>query len=110
MNPDIPDRKPLTPKERKQIANAETIKARLKINGFTLTDVDSRYSLPKGTAHDALRNPNLKGERAIAAALGTRPELLWRDRYHASGQRRSGLDYTRPPTIRERQKRAGSLA
>jgi len=110
MNPDVPDRKPLTPRERKQIANAESIRARLKTNGFTLTEVDRTYDLPKGTAHDALRNPNLKGERAIAAALGTRPELLWRDRYHASGQRRSVLDYTRPPTIKERQKRSGALA
>ena len=105
MDPEVPAAKPLSAAQRRKITQAETIRARLKIKGLTLTEVDRRHGLAKGTAHDALRNPNLKGERAIAAALGTRPELLWRDRYHASGQRRSALDYSRPPTLKERQNR-----
>ena len=88
----------------KRIEQAARIKARLYEAGYLLADVEREYRLPRGTVSDTLRAPNLKGERAIAAALGTRPELLWRDRYHASGQRKSPQDHSRPPTMAQRRK------
>lgn len=87
----------------KQIAR---IKALLTENGLSLLGIDRKYDLPRGTAGTTLREPNPRGERAIAAALGSRPEFLWRDRYHASGQRKSPQDYTRPPTFAQRRKAA----
>jgi Ner family transcriptional regulator len=50
-----------------------------------------------------MREPNAKGERAIAAALGTMPHLLWRSRYRPSGQRRSPQNWTRVPTLVQRR-------
>ena len=90
------------------IAEAAKIKGRLYEAGYTLLAVDRAYHLPRGTAGDALRNPNAAGERAIAAALGTKPHLLWRSRYHASGQRKPHQDYRRPPTMAQRRKIAGA--
>ena len=87
-----------------RVRQASDIKARLYESGYLLRDVDRAFKLPRGTASDTLRAPNRAGERAIAAALGTRPELLWRDRYHASGQRRSRQDHSRPPTMAQRRK------
>lgn len=90
----------------RRIEQAAHIKGRLFEAGYSLAEIDRNYQLPQGTARDALRAPNLKGERAIAAALGTRPELLWRDRYHASGRRKSPQDHSRPPTMAQRRKEA----
>lgn len=56
---------------------------------LTLTQIDKLYSLPAGTAGNAVHEPHVAGERAIAAALKTRPHLLWRTRYHNDGTRRS---------------------
>lgn len=92
------------PSVDRRIEQAARIKARLFEKGVTLAEIDREFKLPPGTARDALRAPNLKGERAIAAALGTRPELLWRDRYHASGRRKSPQDHSRPPTMAQRRK------
>lgn len=89
-----------------RITEAAKIKDRLYRAGYRLLEIDRLYGLPRGTAGDALRNPNEKGERAIAAALGTKPHLLWRSRYHASGQRRPRQDYSRPPTMAQRRKEA----
>ncbi|WP_085025558.1 helix-turn-helix domain-containing protein [Ensifer aridi] len=86
------------------------IKRKLILAGLSLYDVDRRFSLPRGTAGTTLREPNAAGERAIAAALGTRAHLLWPSRYRPSGQRRSPQpreNYERPPTMRQRQKAAG---
>lgn len=85
---------------------AATIKQRLSLKGFTLAEIDNLYELPAGTARNTLREPHLAGEKAISAALKAKPENLWRDRYHASGQRKSPQDYTRPPTLRQRRKLA----
>lgn len=87
----------------RRIEQIARIKAKLLMKGITLLGIDRDYQLPRGTSSDALRNPNIHGERAIASALGTRPELLWRDRYHASGQRKSPQNYERPPTMAQRQ-------
>ncbi|MBW8638952.1 helix-turn-helix domain-containing protein [Hoeflea sp. WL0058] len=81
------------------------IKAKIIEAGLRFVDIERTFNLTKGAVSEALRNPHLDGERAIAAALGTRPELLWRDRYHASGQRKSppDLDYSRAPSAAQRQ-------
>lgn len=85
------------------------IKGKLALKGFSLLDIDRLYALPRGTAGTTLREPNAAGERAIAAALGTKPHLLWRRRYHASGLRKSpqpAVNYERPPTLQQRQNQA----
>lgn len=79
------------------------IKAKLLIAGITLADIDRRYGLSNGTARNTMREPNAKGERAIAAALGTRPHHLWPTRYRPSGQRRSPQNWTRVPTLEQRR-------
>lgn len=97
------DNPPKDPED--DIAEVASIKGKLILKGLSLSDVDRLYSLPRGTAGTALREPNIKGERAIAAALGTKPHLLWRRRYHASGLRKS----PQPPENYERllQRRRG---
>jgi Ner family transcriptional regulator len=95
----------------KKILEITTIKSKLFAAGLTLLQVDRLYDLPRGTAGTTLREPNVKGERAIAAALGTRPEYLWRTRYHASGLRKSPQpreNYVRPATMAQRQIGAGA--
>ncbi|WP_234689407.1 helix-turn-helix domain-containing protein [Allorhizobium ampelinum] len=49
--------------------------------------MDQAYGLPTGTAGNAVHEPHLAGERAIAAALKTHPHLLWFSRYFSSGER-----------------------
>lgn len=82
------------------------IKDRLFLAGLTLTGIDRDYNLPKGTCGNTLQQANLAGERAIAAALKTRPHLLWFSRYHGDGSRKSPQppeNYTRPPSMRQRR-------
>ncbi|MFK0277409.1 helix-turn-helix domain-containing protein [Ensifer sp. NPDC090286] len=104
-----------TDKPRDRSANKleelASVKSKLLLAGFTLYDIDRRYYLPRGTAGTTLREPNMAGEQAIAAALGTKAHLLWPSRYQPSGQRRSPQpreNYERPPTMRQRQKKAGA--
>ncbi|NLS00215.1 transcriptional regulator [Rhizobium sp. P38BS-XIX] len=73
--------------ERRRLEEVARIKGRLIVAKITLAQIDKDYSLPAGTAGNAVHEPHLAGERAIAAALKTRPHLLWRTRYHADGQR-----------------------
>ncbi|MAW89368.1 MAG: hypothetical protein CMJ42_22845 [Phyllobacteriaceae bacterium] len=96
------------PRVDPRVAEQAAIKARLLQAGLTLAEIDRRFGLKPGTARNSLREPNLKGERAIAAALGTKPHLLWKTRYRPSGQRRSPQDRTRVPTMAQRQKFAGA--
>jgi Ner family transcriptional regulator len=79
------------------------IKAKLLEAGLTLAEIDRVYQLSSGTARNTMREPNARGERAIAAALGTRPHLLWPTRYRPSGQRRSPQNWTRVPTLEQRR-------
>jgi len=87
---------------------AHLIKAQLALKGWTLYALDREYKLPKGTAGDALRSPNRRGEEAIAAALDVQPHTLWPLRYNqVTGQRLSpqpSKNYERPPTIKQRRK------
>jgi Ner family transcriptional regulator len=85
------------------------IKGLLLKAGISLRDVDREYNLSRGIAGITLRQPNIGGERAIAAALGRRPEHLWRTRYHADGRRLSpqpAANYDRLPSMQERKAEA----
>ncbi|SOC46590.1 Nlp family transcriptional regulator [Rhizobium subbaraonis] len=73
--------------ERRRLEEVARIRGRLTLAKLTLTGIDKAYNLPAGTAGNAVHEPHLAGERAIAAALKTRPEYLWRTRYHADGRR-----------------------
>ncbi len=79
---DKPDRA-----ERRRLEEKAKIVGLLTVKQLTLASIDAAYGLPAGTASNALNEPHLAGERAVAAALRTRPELLWRTRYHADGAR-----------------------
>lgn len=87
----------------------ERVKTLLSKVGISLRDVDREYKLPRGIAGRTLVEPNIKGERAIAAALKTRPHLLWRSRYHSDGTRKTPqpqANYVRLPTMAERRAEA----
>lgn len=73
-------------RRRKEIAR---IKGKLIEENLTLASIDENYKLPAGTAGNAVHEPHIAGERAIAAALGTKPHLLWPSRYFADGRRKS---------------------
>ncbi len=75
------------PAEKRRKEEEGQIWAKLIAAGLTLKGIDERYGLPKGTASNAVAEPHVAGERAIAAALGTRPHFLWRTRYRADGRR-----------------------
>lgn len=86
-----------------RVKEQAAIKARLLTAGITLASIDRDYKLTAGTARNTLREPNPSGERAIAAALGTKPHFLWPTRYRPSGQRRSPQDWSRVPTLAQRR-------
>lgn len=92
-----------TSKVDPKVKEQSAIKAKLLMAGITLADIDRTYGLSDGTARNTMREPNVRGERAIAAALDTKPHLLWPTRYRPSGQRRSPQDWTRVPTLKQRR-------
>ncbi|OJF91735.1 hypothetical protein AX761_22040 [Rhizobium sp. 58] len=75
--------------ERRRLEEVAAIKGKLIVAKLTLAQIDEIYNLPRGTAGNTIHEPHLAGERAIAAALKTRPHLLWRTRYHSDGRRLS---------------------
>lgn len=86
MHPAPTKDKPSSFEQRRRTERAR-IESLLTIADIKLTEIDTAYRLPAGTASNALAEPHIAGERAIAAALNRRPEHLWRSRYHADGQR-----------------------
>ncbi|MFB2553378.1 helix-turn-helix domain-containing protein [Ensifer soli] len=95
-----------------RLDEATRVKNKLDALGWALADVDREYNLPRGTAGTTLREPNSRGERAIAAVLGTRPEYLWRTRYHADGRRKSpqpSENYQRSTKRERRQAQADDM-
>jgi len=107
--PQQADKKTRNPIDK--IAEMSAIKTRLFEAGLALLEIDRSYQLPRGTAGTTLREPNAAGERAVAAALGTKPHLLWRSRYHGSGLRKSPQpreNYERPATMAQRQNGAAA--
>lgn len=79
----------LTRVERKRLEEVARIKSKLIVAKLTLAMIDEAYGLPTGTAGNTIHEPHVAGERAIAAALKTRPELLWFSRYLSDGRRKS---------------------
>jgi len=75
--------------ERRRLEEIARIKAKLIVAELTAAKIDELYLLPRGTAGNAIHEPHVAGERAIAAALGTRPHLLWPSRYFADGRRKT---------------------
>lgn len=75
--------------ERRRLKEVARIKGKLIESQLTLASIDEDYKLPAGTAGNAVHEPHQAGERAIAAALNTRPHLLWPSRYFADGRRKS---------------------
>lgn len=75
--------------ERRRREEIARIKGKLIMAGLTLSKIDEEYRLPTGTAGNAVHEPHVAGERAIAAALKTHPHLLWFSRYFANGTRRT---------------------
>ncbi len=98
----------LTPRDKRRLNEANRIKSLVFEAGLTFREIDRRYGLRRCAASDALGLPNSKAERAVAAALGARPETLWQTRYHADGRRRRQQDYSRPPTMEQRRKFTGA--
>ncbi|GLR51233.1 helix-turn-helix domain-containing protein [Shinella yambaruensis] len=75
--------------ERRRLKEVARIKGKLIEKKLTLAMIDEHYNLPARTAGNAVHEPHLAGERAIAAALDTLPHLLWPSRYFADGRRKS---------------------
>jgi len=94
--------------DKRRLKETARIKALVYEAGLTFSDIDRLHGLRPGAARDILREPNRRIERAVAAALGARPETLWQTRYHADGRRRRQQDYSRPPTMEQRRKFNGA--
>ena len=75
--------------EQRRLKEVGRIRDLLTRKKLTLAQIDEDYKLPRGTAGNAVHEPHVAGERAIAAALGTRPHLLWFSRYRHDGTRMS---------------------
>jgi len=75
--------------EMRRLKEVARIRELLTLAQITLTAIDKTYGLPAGTAGNAVHEPHVAGERAIAAALRTHPHLLWPSRYLADGRRLS---------------------
>lgn len=75
--------------ERRRLKEVARIKGKLIELKLTLAKIDELFNLPARTAGNAVHEPHLAGERAIASALGTRPHLLWPSRYWADGRRKT---------------------
>lgn len=65
-----------------QSVHPEDIKAALRKKGYTLTAIASSLSVqPSAISHVLHKRRSRRIEKAIAKALGTRPNLLWPERY-----------------------------
>lgn len=93
-----------------RVKEQAAIKTRLMTAGITTALIDREHGLADGTCRNTLREPNTRGERAIAAALKTHPHLLWPSRYTPNGQRREPQNYNRVPTLAQRRNGGGKLA
>lgn len=88
------------------IKRAAKIKEALYVKGLTFADIDRAFGLPEGTARTTVREPNAKGEAALAEALAFDPQKMWAERYYPSGLRKEPQpreNYERPPTMRQRR-------
>lgn len=75
------------------------IKAEVHRRGFTLVGLARAAGLEPSACKVALRRRNVRGEQAIAAALGVEPSVLWPERYR-----------DRPVSPRKRSRNRGRSA
>lgn len=67
----------------------EDIKAAIRKRGRTLADVARDAEMKGNALRLALVVPRRDAERAIAAALGEHPKVIWPSRYHPTGERKA---------------------
>ena len=82
------------------------IKAALEMKGTSLEALDRSLDLTAASCSTACRRPHEAGERAIAAALGLSPQVIWPSRYGADGHRlrpQPGISYRQARNMRHRQ-------
>jgi Ner family transcriptional regulator len=61
------------------------LKAALERKGITVTGLARKHGFHRSAVSTALRRPWLRVERIIADAIGTKPHLIWPERYDARG-------------------------
>ena len=66
---------------RRRQWDRHAIKAEVHRRGLTLIGIAREAGLEPSACGVALRRRNVLGERAIAAALGVEPSVLWPERY-----------------------------
>ncbi|MDQ2069345.1 helix-turn-helix domain-containing protein [Natronospira bacteriovora] len=76
----------------------EWIKYQLRLRGSSLAQVARDQGVSRDAATLALRKPYPRMERAIADALGLRPEQLWPERYDEAGRPNRPLGRPRKQT------------
>ena len=86
---------------------AETIRARIRMAGWSCLEIDRRFGLKRGSSTTAIQRAHELGEQAIASVLGVEPASLWPERYDEDGNRLSPQpmrNYRQPPTHTQRRK------
>jgi len=78
---------PHTPSSQPPFHPAD-IAAALRKKGHTLRNVDRLHDLPLGACSTALTRPYHRAEAAIAETLDLPPQIIWPQRYYATGRRR----------------------
>lgn len=68
-------------------ARREWIKYQLGLRGLSLGKLARRDGVTPNTYIKALHKPYPKSERAIARAIGLKPQQLWPERFNAQGGR-----------------------
>ena len=72
------------------------IKAALEKAGFSLRSLAKAHGYSPGALRNPLAGPWPKGERIIAAAIGTTPQKIWPSRYNDDGSAKSGRSLRDP--------------
>ena len=55
---------------------------------FRFRDLDKRAKLTIGATQATINAPHKAGEKAISAAIGVEPKIIWPSRYHPDGKRK----------------------
>jgi Ner family transcriptional regulator len=87
---------PLESRERR-----EWIKYQLRLRGSSLAQVAREQGVSRDASTLALRKPYPRMERALAKALGLKPEQIWPERYDANGRPNRPLGRPRKKTDSE---------
>lgn len=88
-----------TPSLKKPAQRWAAIKAQLELRGLSLAEIGRRIGLTRAAVYAARHHRYPTVERAIADALGLRPQQIWPERYNAAGlplRRRPNAPFERP--------------